>query len=97
MAVKSRSVADIASIAAILARWDPVGVIPAGRDGGSLPDEYDEYAPHILGMLHKGSTVGEVAARLEQCRTGSMGLEPDPAADRRYAAEILAWWRTAKP
>ena len=59
---------------ALLREWDPIGVIHDLVADGLEPNEYDSYAPHILGMLHSGVSGQELTKHLADCRTLSMGL-----------------------
>jgi hypothetical protein len=84
---------QIRAIEEVLRRWDPIGVIADLVADGLLPNEYDDYAPHIVGMLARGASVEELAHHLSYCRTGAMGLRANAAEDRNYAQEIHDWWR----
>jgi hypothetical protein len=81
--------ADIAVVEDSLRRWDPIGVMPGQAGPG---DEYDSYAPQLLGMLQRGSQAADVQARLSQIRTVDMGLPGNSVADARIAAELVGWW-----
>ena len=83
----------IRHVEVLLRSWDPIGVIPDLEADRLLANEYNDYAPHIVGLLHRGATESELAAHLRHCRTQAMGLPPDDAADLSTAREILAWWR----
>ena len=91
--VKREAMAEIRGVEEILRRWDPIGVIPRLLENELLPDEYDDYAPYIVGMLRRGAGLDDLAAHLSHCRTDAMGLPPDPIADQRVAGELIAWWR----
>jgi hypothetical protein len=66
------------------AAWDPIGGVPR--------DEYETYAPQIASQLRRGATIDEIAALLGQIRTETIGLGPDPAADRAVAEKIRDWY-----
>jgi hypothetical protein len=68
-------------------------VIPDLIADGLPPNEYDTYAPHIVGLLARGATVEEVTDHLEHCRTRAMGLRRDRAADRKLAEMLVSLWR----
>ena len=92
--IKREQRAHIRAVEELLRKWDPIGVIPdLAEDGGPL-DEYDSYAPYIVGMLHRGADLAQLAAHLNYCRTGAMGLFPDREADMATANAILQWWQT---
>jgi len=92
-ALKREAMAEIRAVEEILRRWDPIGVIPSLLENELPPDEYDGYAPYIVGMLRRGSGLEDLSSHLNHCRTGAMGLPPNPAADRQVAGELLAWWQ----
>jgi hypothetical protein len=79
---------QIHAIEEVLRRWDPIGVIADLVSDGLLPNEYDDYAPHIVGMLARGASVEEIARHLSYCRTGAMGLSANATEDRLYAQAI---------
>ena len=86
----------IVAIRAVLREWDPIGVIPDLIEEGLPPDEYDNYAPYILGLLQRSCSVAEITAHLEYCRTGAMGLSRNPEVDAAVAASLLEWWSTRR-
>jgi hypothetical protein len=71
------------------AAWDPIGC-------GVPTDEYESYAPQILGLLRQGSPIEEVMAMLSALRTGQIGLEPNPPADREVARKLTDWYAEAQ-
>ena len=85
-------------VKATLRRWDPIGVIPELIESGIPPNEYDGYAPHILGMLQRGCTAAELQAHLEFTREETMGMGrafPDTtAAAKSVATDLVLWWQT---
>jgi hypothetical protein len=89
---KRRPRRQIGEVEKLLRAWDPIGVIGDLIADGLPPNEYDDYAPHIVGMLQRGATREDLVAHLRYCRTGAMGLEPNDAADTATANEICAWW-----
>jgi hypothetical protein len=66
------------------AAWDPIGGVPR--------DEYETYASQVASRLRAGATPDEIAAFLGEIRTGSIGLGPDPAADKVVAYKIQDWY-----
>ena len=93
---KKQAVADITAVQEVLRRWDPIGVIPSLLESELPPDEYDDYAPHIVSMLSAGCSQEELSGHLSYCRTGAMGLSADPGVDRAVAAELVAWWKRSR-
>ena len=74
-------------VQAILLRdWDPIGI--AAHPGAQ--DEYDSYAPHIVGMLVRGTNVEWLADHLHELATVSMGLRGNSALEAKVAAKLLA-------
>jgi hypothetical protein len=62
--------------------WDPIGV----RARGGPSDEYDSYAPGVLGLVQLGAAEREIAAHLKRLEEELMRIEPTPDAHRRRAA-----------
>ncbi len=91
--VKHEAMTEIGAVREILRRWDPIGVIPGLLENELPPDEYDDYAPYIVGMLRRGAGLGDLASHLSHCRTDAMGLPPDSAADQQTAGMLLVWWQ----
>jgi hypothetical protein len=87
---KELAMAAIRAVEGILRRWDPLGVTV---DKASPGNEYNFYAPHIVSMLAKGTTVDDLAAYLERIRTVTIGLPPDREKDLHCAAELSESWR----
>lgn len=85
---------QIDAIERILRVWDPIGVIADLEEDGLPPNEYDDYAPHILGLLQREVGVTELAAHLEHCRTAAMGLPSNRVADEAIAISLLSWWES---
>ena len=82
---------DLVAVEAALRRWDPIGVLPGpGEDEGPM-DEYDSYAPLLLGLLQKGGDVAVVEQELIRIRIG-MGLKAYPKTDRPTAEHLVSWW-----
>lgn len=69
--------------------WDPIGC-------GVPTDEYESYAPQILGLLRKEPPIEEVIAMLSALRTEQIGLEPDPTTDRDVALKLTDWYEEVK-
>jgi hypothetical protein len=76
-----------------LRQWDPIGVIPDLIADGLPPNEYDTYAPTIVGMLQRDCTPAELAHHLEYCRTLAMGLPANRAAGHEFAERLVAFWK----
>jgi hypothetical protein len=61
--------------AALRQHWDPIG-------GGSMPDlptdEYDGYAPSVVGLIRRGADDLHIARHLAELERVSMGLSPSP-------------------
>jgi hypothetical protein len=91
---KKEAMANIAHVQEVLRRWDPIGVFPGPSEDQGPMDEYDFYAPRLLGLLQRGAEVEAVEARLVRIRTRWMGLDPYPPSDRPIAEELVAWWRS---
>jgi hypothetical protein len=56
-------------------------------------DEYDSYAPQILGLLQMGADAVAVETELIRIRTERMELPPYPPSDRPTAEPLVGWWR----
>ncbi len=84
--------AEVLAVEEILRRWDPIGVLPGLGDDEGPMDEYDSYAPHVLGLMQRGAGTLEIGAHLSDLRTRQMGLPPSPQSDSRFAAELMTWW-----
>ncbi len=84
--------AQIQVIQGILRRWDPVGVIVDPADSKGPIDEYDSYAPSILGKLQAGAGVEDLTRHLYGLTTTRMGLQGDMQRDRLIATELVSWW-----
>ncbi len=80
---------DVDLVKTILRRWDPIGVFPDWNGGPAL-DEYDSYAPQLLSLLYSGASTEEIADRLENLRTGDMGMPPRRGRDEQVAEELVA-------
>ena len=88
-----RTVRDqIRVVEQILRRWDPIGVIVDPTDPDNPLDEYDSYAPVVLGKLQAGAGVEELTQHLYALTTERMGLHGDSNRDRLFAAELVSWW-----
>ncbi len=83
-----------------LRRWDPIGVIEELVNSGIPPNEYDSYAPHVLGMLREECSISKLQAYLEYTREETMGMGrafPDTTADaNRIATELVTWWESKR-
>ncbi len=83
---------QLAAIEELLREWDPIGVIEDLKSDGLPPNEYDDYAPYILGMLRNAATVDELTNHLRYCRTRAMGLDPNDSMDIAFAKRIHDSW-----
>lgn len=64
--------------------WDPIGV----RGIEEAADEYDMYAPHLLGMLEADAPVERIADYLTSIVRDRMGLPPKPDRDEDVASML---------
>ncbi len=78
----------------VLRRWDPIGVIAGSIEDGCPVDEYDSYAPSVVGLLSRGCTVDALASHLEKIRTEQIGLPAYQESDTAIAFELVSWWAT---
>ena len=62
--------------------WDPIGV----RGVEEAVGEYDDYAPAVVELLNRASSVEEVAAYLASVETERMGLPSNRDKDEDVAA-----------
>ena len=74
--------------------WDPIGIRQI-EDAEDWPtDEYNNYAPHIAGMIWHEKSVSEVADYLDWATNENMGLGGDLEKVRqtheRLAGRLLA-------
>jgi hypothetical protein len=88
---RSAASAQIRVVEQILRRWDPIGVIIDPTDPDNPLDEYDSYAPAVLGKLQAGAGIEELTQHLYGLTT-RMGLHGDESRDRLFAAELVSWW-----
>ncbi|MBN2447796.1 MAG: hypothetical protein JXO22_13780 [Phycisphaerae bacterium] len=77
-------------VLAALRRWDPLGLVDES------PDEYDGYAPAIVGLLDRGATTDDIARYLNDVIRARMGLPPNPAQDHKVAEELVNLWKRQK-
>jgi hypothetical protein len=71
--------------------WDPIGF------GELLPrDEYDCVAGPVGSMLRANASIGQIAAKLSEYRTGHFGLDASEPADQRAAREVVEWYGRAQ-
>ena len=89
---KAKAMGRVAAVQQILRRWDPIGVIPTHTENQQALDEYDRYAPHIVSILATGSDEYRLRSHLNNLRTVTIGLPPNPEADAQAAKELLSWW-----
>jgi len=84
---------QIRAIEGILRVWDPIGVIEDLEADDLPPNEYDDYAPHVLGLLQRNAGLKEMTGHLEYCRTTAMGLPANRIADEEIADRLVNWWQ----
>jgi hypothetical protein len=78
-------------VLAVLRDWDPIGVI-----SDSHQDEYDGYAPELIGMLDAGASVQFIADWLISLGTEHMGLgDVDRQHTMSCAKALVEFWETA--
>jgi hypothetical protein len=69
---KSELKARIRAVArAMRERWNPIGF-----DDYLPEDEYDSYAPVVVGMFERGDSDQHVAEHLSRLESDAMGLSP---------------------
>jgi len=73
--------------------WDPIGVLASPDDRS---DEYDAYAPAILGKLQAGVDCQALARHLSGLATREMGVCGDAARELDFAQQFLAWWASER-
>jgi hypothetical protein len=61
---------------ALWQRWDPIGVNTPTNTGPD--DEYDGYAPKVLGLIYRGADDREIAEALLSIEVNGMGLDARP-------------------
>ena len=66
--------------------WDPFYL----NEVPEAAQEYDAYAPALLGLVLNGADEAAIAAHLLTLETESLGLEGDPARAARVAKLALA-------
>jgi len=74
----------------MLRQWDPIGVVCEDNQ-----DEYDSYAPKIVGMLDARCDASTLANHLGQIRIEWMGLPDSESAKHRdiqIAQRLVDWW-----
>ncbi len=88
---------QIRAVEKVLRIWDPIGVITDVNDPEAPLDEYDSYAPVILGKLRSGASVEVIAQHLHGLTTKQMGLRGNLDHDRKIANQLVTWWTTYAP
>ena len=82
---------ELRAVEGKLREWDPIGVL---SDPTWPRDEYDSYAPQVLGLLQSGATVNVLADHLNNIATLSMGLRARPDNESAFAEGLLKWWKS---
>ena len=78
----------------MLRQCDPIDVICEDNQ-----DEYDSYAPKIVGMLDAGCDASTLASQLRQIRIEWMGLPDSESSihvDAQIAERLVDWWKDCK-
>ena len=80
MTDRSRAVRDRIrrGSAALREHWDPIG---GGQMPDLPPDEYENYAPHIITLIREGADDFKLVAHLRELERVAMGLRPSPPDD----------------
>jgi hypothetical protein len=84
---KEAKMLELAKVTRVLRdEWDPfyLNEIPEAAQ------EYDAYAPALLGLVLNGADEAAIVAHLLTVETESMGLDGDPARAARVAKLALA-------
>jgi hypothetical protein len=76
----------------ILRRWHPIGVIVDPTDPENPLDEYDSYAPGVLGKLESDASIEDLTQHLYSLTTTRMGIHGNMERDRLFATELKTWW-----
>jgi hypothetical protein len=77
---------ELAQVSRVLRdEWDPLYV----NEIPEAAEEYDSYAPALLGLVLKGADENAIAAHLLALETDVLGLEGDPARAARVARLAL--------
>ena len=63
--------------------WDPIGC-------GVPEDEYDSYVWPVVGKVHHGASLEEVANYLSEVRTETIGMGPNRDSDMAIAAKLVS-------
>ncbi|MBA3483007.1 MAG: hypothetical protein H0T51_14455 [Pirellulales bacterium] len=79
-------------VLAVLRDWDPIGV-----NSDSHQDEYDGYAPELIGMLDAGPSVQFIADWLLSLGTEHMGLgDVDRQHTTSCAMKLVEFWAATR-
>ncbi len=70
-------------------KWDPIGVCDSFPN---TADEYDGYAPRVVGALRRGASEGEIATLLHSIEHDAMGLARGATDHLREVAQLLVGW-----
>jgi hypothetical protein len=81
---------QLRAVEGLLRKWDPIGALV---NEPSPPDEYDTYAPLVLKQLQSGADVERLAQHLTEITTAEIGIGANVEHDRKYAEQLVAWWR----
>jgi hypothetical protein len=77
---------ELAQVSRVLRdEWDPLYV----NEIPEAAEEYDSYAPALLGLVQSGADEAAIAAHLLAVETTVLGLEGDPARAARVARLAL--------
>ena len=70
---RSVSVKIRAAVKALRSEWDPIG---HGQIDDLPADEYESYAPSVVGLIERGADDTEIADHLALIESTRMGLSP---------------------
>ena len=91
---RKRIVRDqIQAVEGLLRAWDPIGVFSDPNDPDNPLDEYDSYAPVILGKLQAGKDVEALTQHLNELATTRMGMGTHIEHCRIHAQNLVGWWK----
>ena len=70
-------------------KWHPIGVLDSFPN---TADEYDGYAPQVVGALRRSATKGEIASLLLSFEHDAMGLSRASGGRLGEVARLLGQW-----